>query len=47
MQIFPYLGVIPLYRRLAEACRVTYYSVYSRKPSKELLAEWKDREEGA
>ena len=45
-QIFPYLGVVPLYRRLAETCRVTYYSVYSDRPSREMIDYWSDKEEG-
>jgi hypothetical protein len=45
--VFQYLGVVPLFRRLAETARVGYYSVYSDRPSRKILAEWEGKEEGA
>ena len=45
-QIFPPLGVVPIYRRLAETCRVTYYPIYSTVPSKATIDRMKDEIEG-
>ena len=32
-EVFPFLGVVPIYRRLAEAARVTHIAIYSERPS--------------
>lgn len=36
--VFPFLGIVQIYRRLAEVSRVHYYPLYSRYPSNESLA---------
>ena len=45
--MFPALGVVPIYRRLAETARVTYYPVYTELPGAAIIEKLKDQIEGA
>ena len=45
-QVFPPLGVVPIYRRLAETARVTYYPLYTEIPSNETINRMRDAIEG-
>ena len=43
IEVYPYLGVVPIYARLADAMRVQHFAVYARRPSPEIIDEWKEK----